>query len=86
MSAENFVNFIMKKYHESKIKGDKKVKLASIKNGTHFIFPNLYGGLVGILIDCGINATVKWVNHPEKRNNKKEVISANAEVFPYDYS
>ena len=86
MSAENFVNFMMKKYYQSKIIGDKKVSLHSLKEGTYFLFPNLYGGLIGQLVRNGINSTVKWVNHPEKQSNRREVIAANAKVFPYDYS
>jgi hypothetical protein len=86
MSAENFVNYLMKKYYQSKIKGDKKVELGSLKEGSHFLFPDLYGGIIGQLVKSGINATIIWKNHPEKRSNRREVIATSAKVFPYDYS
>jgi len=31
-----------------------------------------------------MNATVKWLNHPEKVKNKKEIIAASAEVYKYE--
>jgi hypothetical protein len=63
--------------------GKNRVKISTLSEGDYFIFPNLYGGLIGILISCSINATVKWVNHPEKPKGKKEVISLGSEVFRY---
>ena len=63
--------------------GKKRVQLSSLKDGDLFIFPNLYGGLIGVLVSCSINATVKWVNHPEKPKGKREIIAASAQVYRY---
>tara|TARA_R100000152_G_C6709211_1_gene137121 strand:+ start:40 stop:294 length:255 start_codon:yes stop_codon:yes gene_type:complete len=83
MGANRFIQFMTKKYNETKIVG-KRVHLSTLKAGDHFIFPNLYGGTIGELISCDMNATVKWLNHPEKVKNKKEIIAASAEVYKYE--
>ena len=63
--------------------GKNRVKISTLSEGDYFIFPDLYGGLIGILMSCNINARVKWVNHPEKAKGKIEIISSGAEVFRY---
>ena len=84
MGAIRFIEFMTKKYNETKIVG-KRVHLSTLQAGEYFIFPNIYGGVIGQLISCEMNATVKWLNHPDKAKNKKEIIAASAEVFKYDY-
>ena len=85
MAAETFINWLMKKYNKTKIIGGK-VRLSTLEPGDYFIFPNLYNGLIGQLLDCGTNARVKWINFPERKSSKAEVISASATVYKYNYS
>tara|TARA_B100000959_G_C14558298_1_gene450611 strand:+ start:157 stop:414 length:258 start_codon:yes stop_codon:yes gene_type:complete len=85
MAAEKFVYWLSMKYKETKIIGDTGVNLGTLEPNTYFIIPSLYGGLIGQLLESGTNATVKWINHPEKRSNKKEIIAYSTHVFQYDY-
>tara|TARA_B100000424_G_scaffold215369_1_gene173220 strand:+ start:2089 stop:2346 length:258 start_codon:yes stop_codon:yes gene_type:complete len=84
MGAIRFLDYMTKKYNETKIVG-KRVHLSTLKPGDYFIFPNLYDGVIGKLIACDMNATVKWIHHPGKLSNKKEIIAASAEIYKYDY-
>jgi len=83
MGANRFITFMTKKYNETKTVG-KRVHLCTLKPGDHFIFPNSYNGLIGELVACDMNATVKWLNHPDKVKNKKEIIASQAEVYKYE--
>ncbi len=83
MGANRFIKYIMKRYNETKMVGNR-VHLSTLKPGDHFIFPNLYNGTIGELVACDMNATVKWLNHPDKIKNKKEIIAASAEVYKYE--
>lgn len=83
MGANRFIKYIMKKHNSTKTVG-KKVELGELEPGDYFIFPTLYNGLIGELVACDMNATVKWLNHPDKIKNKKEIISASAEVYKYE--
>ena len=86
MAAEKFVYWLSMKHKETKILGDEAVHLGTLEPDSYFIIPGLYGGLIGQLISSGTNATIKWINHPEKkRSSKKEVIAYMTHVFPYDY-
>ena len=85
MAAERFINWLVKKYNKTKIIGER-VRLSSLEPGDHFIFPNLYNGLIGELLEVGINARVKWINHPERKSKKAEIIASTAEVYKYHYS
>jgi len=85
MSAEKFVDWLSMKYKETKIIGDKKVNLGTLEPNTYFIIPTLYGGLIGQLLESSTNVTVKWINHPGVKANKREVISYSTHVYPYDY-
>lgn len=83
MGANKFLNYIMKKYNKTKMEG-KRVELNKLKPGDHFIFPTLYNGLIGELISVDNNATVKWLNHPDRPQGKKEIIAATSEAFKYN--
>ena len=85
MAAEKFITWLMRKYNKTKIIGEK-VRLETLEPGDYFIFPNLYNGLIGQLIDAGINSRVKWINHPERKSKKAEIIAASAEVYKYNHS
>jgi len=82
MGSQVFLNKLTAWNIMTKI-GKTRVKISTLSEGDYFIFPNLYGGVIGILISCSINAKVKWVNHPEKAKGKTETISSSAEVFRY---
>ena len=85
MSAEKFVSWLSMQYKKTKIIGNKTVNLGTLKPNSYFIIPGLYEGLIGQLISSGANATVKWINHPEKKRNKQEIIAYSTHVYPYDY-
>jgi hypothetical protein len=85
MAADRFINWLVKKYNKTKIIGEM-VPLSALEPGDYFIFPNLYNGLIGQLLECGTNAKVKWVTHPERKSSKAEIIAASATVYKYNYS
>ena len=85
MAADRFINWLMRKYNNTKIIGER-VRLGTLEPGDYFIFPTLYNGLIGQLIEAGINSRVKWINHPERTSKKAEMIASTAEVYKYDYS
>lgn len=60
------------------------ITLDLLEENDYFIILNLYDGLIGKLIQKGINPTVKWLNHPEK-TMRAEWISSKTEVVKYRY-
>ena len=82
MGASNLVKYLNKKSLQTNIVGGK-VRLDTLKPGDYF-YLEVYQGVIGKVIDIGINATVKWLNHPEK-TKRGEWISAGTIVYKYNY-
>jgi len=82
MGASKLINYLNKKSLQSNIVGGK-VKLTTLKPGDYF-YMNLHHGVIGKLVDTGINATVKWIIHPEK-STRGEWIASGTMVYKYNY-
>ena len=82
MGASKLINYLNKKSLQSNIIGGK-VRLDSLEPGDYF-YLNIHHGVIGKLVDVGINATVKWLNHPEK-TTRGEWIASGTRVYRYNH-
>ncbi|ASE99866.1 hypothetical protein [uncultured virus] len=82
MGASKFINYLNKKSLQSNIVGGR-VRLDTLEPGDYF-YLNVHHGVIGKLMNCGINATVKWVIHPEK-STRAEWIASGTRVYKYNY-